>query len=580
MVLQMQLREAMKIVGGLTLSSDQSVRVVSSYEPLHFWTFLQAQLAIRFPRATPVARGFGFDQMERGLQATENELVLEPAITLLEWSDFHPSLSWTARTDNQFLSSDEWRLSSGRAVQRLAAWLSRRSPDSSVVVLPSDGWFPLADPSQPLAFGASLVRAHEAMWQLALIALEHGAGVVRATGDVDLRSLAVAGCPMTVDAGSIVADTCVELLFPIQRRKVLVVDLDNTLWHGVLAEDGLPAIQCGESGVGVPFLMFQKFLRKLRSEGILLAYCSKNEQSDVDEALRSDRVWLVPQDFATGVAGWRSKSTGLGEIADRLGLGLDSFVFVDDNPAEIAEVQANTQDVLCIQTPSETRDWPAFLRSIQGHFSTPRISEADQIRTSSAEVHRREYMQGKDSNPSEYGHLRDLELRVQIQTNAASEVRVSELLNKTNQFNLTGQRVNSADLLNWSKDATFFCASIGLRDRHGPYGTIGAMYGWRRADGSTEVDNMVLSCRALGRGVEYLALHAVHLAVGGDQFVLNFQHTPRNEPARRFLASVIGDPDCLDGSTKGEIRALLDSSLLSRSVQMILEETGAVIDDV
>ncbi|NQV72973.1 HAD-IIIC family phosphatase [bacterium] len=575
----MQLREARKIVNEAQLTSGQSVNILSSYEPLHYFTFMQAEIVKRFVKGAPSLNSFGFDQLEYGLRETEKTFLLDPAILLMDWADLHPSLSWKSRSGGATPNKQELEEISEMSVQRIERWLDCRPPSSSVLVLPSDDWFPIVDATLPSSFGQSSVRIQGKIWRLAATALKQGCFVIKATGPLDLRSLASAGCPMDIQTAEDLAVKCTALLFPKARRKVLIVDLDNTLWRGVLAEDGLNGIACTDSDSGYPFLLFQKFIQKLHTEGILLAYCSKNDLGDVQAAFASDKVWLSENDFASGDCNWGAKSLGIERIATDLGLGVDSVVFVDDNPAEIAEVTDRLPSVVSLQTPSQVNEWPQFLEQLQSLFWTAAVSKEDAIRTNSNSISRQRHMETQSHASEEFSHLREFKLRVFIRDRVAAEPRTSELLNKTNQFNLTGERVGVLQLLTWSKDPSFFCYSIELEDRYGSFGVIGIIYGWAREKEQAEISNMVVSCRALGRGIEFLSLRSIVAKLGCRKVSLDYRRTARNEPARVFLEAVVLDFKSIPANAGDSHWFNLDTDKLDENYRLVREQTGAIIDD-
>ncbi len=560
------------------LSSSAAVNLVSSYETLHFKTFLQAHLVGRVEANCPRIRVFGFDQIEQGLRETESRFEKEPAIVLLQWSDIDPSLSWRSRAD--FVSPNEHSFEESCAflIERLQRWCDVRPARASVIVLPQVSWYPAVDPVLPGAVGASLLRAQSAVWRLAAAAAEHNAFIVQPEGALDYRSLATAGFPMTVETACTASEYCAELLFPQPRRKLVIVDLDNTLWHGVLGEDGLSGIHCDDYGTGVPFLMFQKYLRKLRCEGILLAYCSKNDQSDVDGAFASDQVYLGKEDFVTGRAGWTSKSQNITDITTELGLGVDSVVFIDDSAAELAAVGSHVPGALCLQVPTQLVAWPDFLRTIQAVVWTSRVGAEDSLRTSPTNTVRREHMQREVAASNDgYSHLKSFSLRAVFNFGAGSDERSTELVNKTNQFNLSGVRVLPFELEASTVNGESFCYSVELHDRYGPYGTIGVVYGTICGDQITEVANLVLSCRSLGRGIEFLILEAVRERQNSRSIHLRFCNTARNEPARIFADELMERPGVILSELTEPVTIQIDLAALAAKVQQVHFETGVEI---
>ncbi len=575
----MRLREAVSLLNRTPLSDDVHVNIVGSYEPLHFRTLLQGELIARLGSGSPRVRDFGFDQLESGLQLTETELSGERAVLLLDWADFHPSLSWRSRAGMGVPSAEEWTASSATVIRRLTDWFSQRPAGATTVVLPSPDWLPVNDSHAPPEIGPARARALAIGYVLAGVALAKGAKVLTAQGDVDFRSLATAACPLSVEEAQRLAVECVAALFPRPRAKVVVVDLDNTLWRGVLGEDGIDGIDGGPTGPGVPHDTFQRFLMKLRGEGVLLAYASKNDEEDVKSALSSASLRISLGDFAAGVANWRAKSEALVAIAQTLGVGTDSLVFIDDSAAELAEVSTNLPEVTALQTPSQLADWPGFLRSVQALVGTSQISAEDTIRTSASEADRRAHMASVTTPSGEFGHLGDMALRVAVNSDAATEPRSTALINKTNQFNLTGERIGELDLVNWSRASDFYCRSFTLSDRYGPYGTVAVLYGRVTESSEFVVTNFVVSCRALGRGIEYLILDEVRRETESSRMQMLLRRRPRNEPALAFAAAIT-PPGTVNPTVLEELSAVtVDLDTLSHMAARVRDEAGVQIGD-
>lgn len=578
MVLQrqiMSLRSACRIADQAPQDTDKRVSVVCSYELLHFPMFLQAHLIERLGDLCPSVQTFGFDQMERGLAKTESGSSDGPTILFLDWSDLHPSLSFRSRGEITFPVVDDFRHQSDILVTRLRSWFDSRLPNTTVLVLPSKFWFPFADPLHPACVSPTRIRAQLVMGEIALHASESGAYVIEAEGGVDFRNVANARCPLPKDQMEIIASNCVDLLYRKIRKKVIVVDLDNTLWRGILAEDGILGIECGDEGNGVPYRIFQKYLRKFREEGIYIAFCSKNSITDVTEVLQSDITWIDYEDFSAGICDWAPKSNGLKSIALQLNVGVDSFVFIDDNPAELSEVASTLPDVLCIQTPAQAADWPSFLTDIQSVIWASVVSREDSVRTNQAANRRRAIPQNAVLEHGTYTHLRDLQLNITQRTATFLEPRTIELINKTNQFNFTGKREDIADFASWAKHPQYFCNSYDLSDRFGDFGTVAVAYGSVDPLNRIQLRNLVISCRALGRGLEYLVLDSLAAQTGELRLSATFFPTKRNEPAKLFLETIsLPGPLCkMDIEQESDVD--VDVAILRKFAASIRAETGA-----
>ena len=201
---------------------------------------------------------------------------------------------------------------------------------------------------------------------------------------LNMRDLLGAGCPLTLEESEQAARRVVELIYRSEeRRKALVVDLDGTLWHGVIGEDGPEEIAFRPEGLGFPFHVLQKFLLRLKHEGALLAFCTKNNPADVLPVFDRLEMPLSLGDFAAYRCNWESKPQNLRAIAAELNIGLDSLVCVDDNPAELAEIESVLPGVRCFRTPRTGPDWLRLFAELQHLFATWRVNEEDRARTDS-----------------------------------------------------------------------------------------------------------------------------------------------------------------------------------------------------
>lgn len=288
-------------------------------------------------------------------------------------------------------------------------------------------------------------------------------------------------------------------------RKVLVTDLDNTLWKGVIGEDGLTGIQIGPgSAAGEAHQRLQQYMLDLKSRGILLAVCSKNNPDDARLPFeKHEHMRLRVEDFAAFVANWEDKASNLCTIAAQLSLGLDSFVFLDDNQLDRDWVRAQLPQVAVIDVgPSVFH----YVRDLDRgrHFFTLSLSEEDLARASQYRSQSmRESIRASAQSMDEF--LAQLHLKGSVSLVAESNLsRVTQLVNKTNQFNLTTRRYTEAQVRQFAEDPNGWAAAFQLSDRMGSYGLIGVMF--CRPVGPRhrwEIDTWLMSCRTLGRQMEH-----------------------------------------------------------------------------
>jgi FkbH-like protein len=366
--------------------------------------------------------------------------------------------------------------------------------------------------------------------------------------------------------------------------KAIAVDCDGTLWDGVCAEVGPRGVR-----LPPPFLEFQRFLVAQAERGVALCLCSKNEAGDVWEVFRHRPEMPLRRDHvAAARIGWGRKSEALRGLADELNLGLDAFVFLDDNPAERAEVRAHAPEVLTLELPPSPERRPSFLAGTWA-FDRPVTTDADRRRGGfyREEGHRR---RAREAAPSFQAFLDGLGLEVDVEPAAYGDLtRVEQLMQRTNQFNTTGLRLSMGELRSWACGAERWVHVVRARDRFGDYGLVGATLSERRG-GDLHVSALMLSCRALGRGVEHRLLNALGAhaeRVGADALELAFVPLARNTPARTFLQATAharaADAFAISAAEAKKARLTADSSAPtepSAPVATVLQEgsDGAGID--
>jgi FkbH-like protein len=311
----------------------------------------------------------------------------------------------------------------------------------------------------------------------------------------------------------------------VAAKKVIAVDADGTLWRGIVGEDGV-------EGVSVPpaFAAFQEKLAALRARGVLLVLASKNAEEDVWRVFAENPAMkLRREDFTKARINWQPKSANLREMAAELGLGLDSFVFIDDNPAERLEVAAHCPQVTIL--PGEPEQFASTLERLW-LFDGAGESREDAAR---AQFQQQDAARqaASESGGDLQTYLKSLELEVAIHPASADDLpRLSQLSLKTNQFNTSLQRLALPELREMAQ--THDVWAVSARDKFGDYGLIGGVVADRAAEVRT-LPVFFMSCRALGRGVEAALLHVLARESGAALLRVPFTNGPRNEPAGAFL---------------------------------------------
>jgi FkbH-like protein len=352
----------------------------------------------------------------------------------------------------------------------------------------------------------------------------------------DVFSLAgyfASGCPVAgAWLGRVAVQAVSALLDPLPAAaKLLVTDLDNTLWRGVLAEDGVDGVAFDQSGAGFRHYIYQSLLLRLRREGTLLAAVTRNDHSTVAPLLDSQEMPLSTGDFVAVCASYHAKSAQIRDLAARLNLGLDSVVFVDDNPIELEEVSIALPEVRVLAFPKTDDGLPPFLERVAGAFGRRELTAEDRDRT---EMYRRraDGMLPSTASPADlraFLTALDMELEFHDRSNGNRD-RAVQLINKTNQFNANGRR--------WTDDEVDAALAGGgqlitasLRDRTGTHGEIAACL----LDKSGVIEAFVLSCRVFQRRVEHAFLTTV-ASRSTRPIGVRYTSTDRNEPFRQFIA--------------------------------------------
>ena len=317
--------------------------------------------------------------------------------------------------------------------------------------------------------------------------------------------------PMNYDVIPDVAWSAARLIRSIlgKTKKVLVLDLDNTLWGGVIGDDGLQGIELGhETPQGEAFLEWQHYVKHLKSRGVLLAVCSKNEEATAKEGFSHPDSILQLVDFVSFLANWEPKDTNLRRIAEELNLGLDSFVFVDDNPAERALIRQSLPEVAVPDIdPAEVF---SYIRAIEGngYFDTAALS-ADDFRRNQAyrENQARQTLEKQSINYDDF--LQSLHMEAEVgKFQDIYYDRIAQLTNKTNQFNLTTLRCTRADIERIARAENYIALYCRLKDAFGDNGLISIVIA-EIQNKEAHIRLWLMSCRVLKRGVEDLMLDAV-----------------------------------------------------------------------
>lgn len=474
-----------------------------------------------FLKAAGAARGRSVDARTLPFNTLGQALLGEPkagereVFVLMPW-DLVPEADWRS---GLLASPLDLGLIQARAAETARRLASR--PNARILYLPA--------PLPPL-FADPAVTLRLSGW---LSALAGGAGGETLPADAfSLASYLSNGSPFSSKSLGLVAEAIVASAAAMapEPKKVLVTDLDNVMWRGVIGEDGLEGIHYLSEGPGFRHFIYQTFLAKLKREGALLVAVSRNDAELANGPFVSGRMTLGADDFVAIAASYNAKSSQIREIAKQLNLGLDSFVFVDDNPIEIEEVSAAIPEIRAVRFPAADDALPGFFAEIAALFARTVVTAEDAERTA---MYRRRLdgmvpIAADGADLTQF--LKGLEMSLAIHDRSAGDrTRAVQLINKTNQFNLNGRRVTDEEVgaVLAGGGRLYTCV---LNDRTGSHGEILSCL----IDGGGTIRSLVMSCRVFQRRVE----HAFFAWLGtreGRPRALDFAETPRNEPIVQFL---------------------------------------------
>jgi FkbH-like protein len=339
-----------------------------------------------------------------------------------------------------------------------------------------------------------------------------------------------------------VANNMVSVLLALRGGvvKCVVTDLDNTLWGGVIGDDGLDGIVLSAhgGGAGESYVRLQQFLKQLRARGVLLAVCSKNEATTALEPfLKHPDMMLRRDDIAVFVANWEDKASGIRRIRDELGIGLDSMVFLDDSPFERNLVRELLPEVIVPELPEDPSSFVAFLSELN-LFETAYLSSEDRQRAALYQ-HEAQRRAVAAHSASVQDYLRSLDMRaVLARFDRFHMPRIAQLMQRSNQFNLCTRRLSEAQCAALAEDQVFIPLYAKLSDRFGDHGLISVVV-LERDEQALLVRDWLMSCRVLARGVEQFLMNYVvtqATKLGLRHVIGEYIPTAKNAMVRDFFA--------------------------------------------
>jgi FkbH-like protein len=326
------------------------------------------------------------------------------------------------------------------------------------------------------------------------------------------------------------------------KAKVIVLDADNTLWGGIVGEDGPNGIGLGPDYPGNAYVAFQRRILALQARGYILAMCSKNNLEDVQQILDTHPHQILQQDhFASLRVNWQSKPENLRSIAEELNLGLDSFIFVDDSDYECAAVRHALPEVEVIQVPSKPTDVPYCLDRV-ARLEILSLTAEDQSKTEMyAQERRRRELKGSldSSGGGQRDYLRSLEMKMTITLDDPSSIaRISQMTQKTNQFNLTTRRYDESEIQGFIRSEDWIVAHFSLADVFGDSGIVGLAILNLEDTQTARLDTFLMSCRVIGREAETAFLQSLMTRLEEKnitRLVAEYLPTQKNKLVENFL---------------------------------------------
>ena len=524
------------------------VRLACGFTPLHFETFLVAALREQCPREHIVVTTGLFGDLAGNIEAFV-PLGYDALVSVIEWQDLDLRLGirnlggWRTTDVPDIVRSAQRML--GRLEKTILAAATSMPVYISLPTLPLPPLFtapsqqaslPELELRQALSAFATSLAAQPRVRLLSASCLDEASPIATR---FDIQSELSAGFPYQLPHAAALAEQLGHLIRNPAPKKGLITDLDDTLWLGILGEIGVDRVCWNLDRHAQIHGIYQQFLASLASSGVLSAVASKNEPALVRQALEREDILISKESLYPIDVHWGPKSHSVRRILKTWNIMADTVVFIDDSPMELAEVKAVFPDMECLLFPKD--DSQAFwqlLRHLRDIFGKTVVSEEDSIRLDSirSSAALRHSSNGEAASLDDF--LQDAKANVVITLGREKEDRRAfELINKTNQFNLNGNRLTESSWIAYFNDPAHFLMTVSYDDKFGALGKIAVLLGRMRNSVAT-VDYWVMSCRAFSRRIEYQSLHWLFETFDLQEIALDYKPTDRNQPIQDFLAGI------------------------------------------
>jgi FkbH-like protein len=546
----MKLIEALGMLRGMARRTGDALRcfIAAGINPLHLKTFMTAELSLFTDRPVELSEGVFGDLAGNIARLAKSDAVI--GLAVIEWADLDPRLGirssarWIVDEVADILLTAEARaLQLQMAIEEIPAHVTVAISLPTLPLPPfsfGPGWQAGSLELGLRAMAASFGSRIASRTNVRILSQQWLDRVSPQTDRFNAESELLTGFPYGLAHASALAGGLARLTQRQAPKRGLITDLDNTLWNGVLGEDGLNGISWDIEHRAQMHGFYQRFLGALASEGVFVGVASKNDPVLVEEALARPDLALSETMLFPVKANWGPKSESVTHILRAWNVGADSVVFIDDSALELEEVKALHPGIECLQFPKKedaasVYDLTLRLRDL---FGKSTIQEEDSIRVNSVRASHFEFEHaGKAASGS-----RELLERVGAEISFNFEKtpldhRVLELVNKTNQFNLNGRRHTETSWMNYLREPATVLLAASYRDKFGPLGKVAVLAGTLRGSRLT-IDTWVMSCRAFSRRIEHGCLVALFNRFNLDEVECLFLRTDRNGPLQEFLSEV------------------------------------------